>query len=97
MRGREEASGFVLGFGLEGLRDHVAAGFFHEDFHAAFRILQLLLAIARERDAFLEKLHRVIEREIRSLELLDDFLKPREAALEFRLFWLRRVSFLRGS
>ena len=56
-------------FGLKRLRHHFAAGFFHQDFYAAFGLVKLLLAIARKRNAFFKQLHRFIEREIRVLQL----------------------------
>src|SRR2546429_9046770 len=54
------ASRFRLALGIEGLGGQLTIGLLQEDFHAPFRLFQLLLALARECHAFFEQLHRVV-------------------------------------
>src|ERR1700728_3474880 len=58
-----------LGFRIEGFRGHLAAGFFKQNFHSAFGLFQMFLAVARELHAFLKQLHGFLERQIGALEL----------------------------
>src|SRR5437588_145120 len=84
-------SRFRLPFGIKRFRRQFAVGLFEKNFHAAFRLFELLLAFPRKRDAFLEKFHGVVQRKLRALQTTHDFLQPRERALEVRL--LRRFRF----
>src|ERR1700687_3661963 len=59
--GKTDASRFALPLGIERLGGELPIGFLQEDFHAAFRLFQLLLAFARKRNPFFEDLHRVVE------------------------------------
>src|SRR5205807_653367 len=86
-------SRFRLPFGIKRFRRQFAVGLFEKNFHAAFRLFELLLAFPRTRDAFLEKFHGVVQRKLRALQTTHDFLQPRERALEVRLLWRFR-SFL---
>src|ERR1700722_3888329 len=60
--------GIFLGFGIEGFRRHLAAGFLEQNFHFALGLFQIFLAITRELHAFLEQLHGFVERKIRAFE-----------------------------
>src|SRR5260370_4896277 len=80
------ASRFGLPLGIEWLGGQLAIGFLEEDFHSTFCFLQLLLALTGKRDAFLEQLHGVVQRELWAFQAADDFLKPCERALKIRLF-----------
>src|ERR1700674_901471 len=85
------ASRFGLPLGIERLGGKLAIGFLQEDFHSPFRLFQLLLTLAGERDAFFEQLHRVVQGELRALQAADDFLQAGKRALKigfFRWFWL---------
>src|ERR1700674_525088 len=59
--GKPDAPRFAPPLGIERLGGELPIGFLQEDFHAAFRLFQLLLAFARKRNAFFEELHRVVE------------------------------------
>src|ERR1700674_2657947 len=89
------ASRFTLTFGIKRFGGKLGVRFLEKDFHAAFRLLQLFLAFARERHTFLEKLHGVIQGKFRALQAADDLLQSRKGTLEirllgcFRLFWCR--------
>src|SRR6266850_5853036 len=60
------ASRFTLTFRIKRLRRKLAVGFLEEDFYAAFRLFQLLLAFSRECHTFLEELHGVIQGKLRA-------------------------------
>src|SRR5207237_3488780 len=62
----QSASRFGLLLGVERLGGKLAIGFLQKDFHASFRLFELLLALARKRDAFFEKLHRLVQRRLRA-------------------------------
>src|SRR5208282_1520571 len=85
------SSRFALAFRIEWLGSKFAVGFFQKNFHAAFRLFELLLAFAGQRHAFFEELHGVIKRKLRAFEAADNFLETREGALKVRLF--RRLGF----
>ena len=70
---------------LEWFWRQIAAGLLHQNFHSAFRLLELLLAIARKHHAFLEKFHGVVQRKICVLEFAHNFFQPRERLLELGL------------
>src|SRR6266849_10133119 len=88
----QSGSRFGLPLGIERLNGKFAIGFLEKDFHATFSFLELLLAFAREGNAFFEKLHGVVEGELRAFEASDDFLQASQRALKVRL--LRRFGFL---
>src|SRR6266852_7205225 len=79
------ASRFRLLLGVERLGSELAIGLLEENLDASFRLFQLLLAFARKRYALFEKLHGVIQRELRTLQAADDFFKAGKGALEIRL------------
>src|SRR6266446_8301408 len=89
------ASRFTFTFGIKRFGSKLAVSFFEKDFHAAFGLFQLFLAFARERHAFLEKFHGVIQGKLRALQAADDFLQSRQGTLKnrflrcFRLFGCR--------
>ena len=78
MLGGLQPSRFALGFGIERFGGEFAVGFFQKDFYAAFGFLELLLAFPGELDAFFEKLHGVVERELRAFEAPHDFLETNQ-------------------
>ena len=80
--GNGDRSRFGLAFGVEGFGGEFAVGFFEEDFYAAFRFFELLLAFAGEDDAFFEELHGFVERKLGTFEAADDFFEAREGALK---------------
>src|SRR6266851_3905707 len=80
------ASRFSLPLGIERLGGKLAIGFLQEDFHSPLRLFQLLLALARKRDALLKQFHCVVQRELRAFQAPDDFLKTGERALKIGLF-----------
>src|ERR1035437_4518947 len=77
-----------LGFGIEWLGSHLAADLLEQDFHFAFGLLQVFLAVSRELHAFFEQFHGFIERKVRALQLPHDFFQARRRVFEIR--------FLRG-
>ena len=83
--------GFFLGFGIKRFRRHFAAGLFEQNFHFAFGLLQVFLAIARKLHAFFEQLHGVVERKVRAFELANDFFQARQGTFKIRFF--RGVAF----
>src|SRR5205814_10718314 len=62
----QSASRLGLLLGIERLGRKLAIGFLQKDFHASLRLFELLLALARKRDAFFEKLHSVLQRKLRA-------------------------------
>src|SRR5882762_3501536 len=86
------ASRFTLTFRIKRLRRKLAVGFLEEDFYAAFRLFQLLLAFSRECHTFLEELHGVIQGKLRAFQTSNDFFEAGERTLEIRLLW--RFGFL---
>src|SRR2546421_7464267 len=62
----QSASRFGLPLGIERLGRKLAIGFLQKDFHAPLGLFELLLALPRKRDAFFEKLHRVVQRKLRA-------------------------------
>ena len=93
MRRRAE-SRFALAFGIERLGGELAIGFFQQDFDATFGLFKLLLAFAGKGHAFFEKLHGIVERELRAFEAADDLFEASEGALKVRL--LGRFGFFGG-
>ena len=57
----------------------------------SFGFFQLLLAFAGKRDAFLEKFHGFIQRELRAFEAADHFFETREGF--FKIGLLGRLRF----
>src|SRR5713101_6684758 len=88
----QSGSRFGLPFGVKRLGGKLAISFLEKDFHATFSFLELFLAFAREGNAFFEKLHGVVEGELRAFEAADDFLQASQRALKVRL--LRRFGCL---
>ena len=87
---RGDQSGFFLGFRVERFGNHLAPSLLEEDFHFAFSLLEVFLAVSRKLHAFLKQLHGVIERQICAVEFTHDFLEACEAKLKFGLFrWFR--------
>ena len=79
-------------FGLEWLGHEFSIGFLQQDFDAAFGFFELLLALARKLDAFLEKFHGFVERELRALQAPDDFFEAGERLLKIGLLGRFRFS-----
>lgn len=69
-------------FCLERFGGHFPVGFFQQDFHPAFRFFELLLAFARKLYSFFEESHRLIEREVGTLEPLHHFFEASEGFFE---------------
>src|SRR6266566_3811219 len=90
--GSRSASRFGLPFGIERLVGKLAIGFLQEDFHAALGFFQLLLALAGERDALFEQLHRLVQRELRAFQAADDLFQANKGTLKVGFF--RRFRFL---
>src|SRR5262249_209834 len=67
-------SRLALPLGIERLRNELAVSLLEKNLHAALGLFQLLLAFAREGDAFFKKLHRFIEGELGAFQAADDFL-----------------------
>jgi hypothetical protein len=82
---------FGLTLWIEWLRNQFSVCLFQEDLDFAFRFFKLLLAFARKFDAFLEKLHGVIERKLRRFQPAHDFFQTTERFLE--IGFLRRLGF----
>src|SRR6266481_1468884 len=80
------ASRFGLPLGIERLGGKLAIGFLQEDFHPSLRFFQLLLTLTGERNALLEQLHRVVQRELRALQAANDFLQAGKRALKIGFF-----------
>ena len=77
-------------FRLERLGHEFSVGFLQQDLDAAFGFFELLLALARKLDAFLEQLHGFVQRELRAFQAPDDFFETREGLLKIGLLrWLR--------
>src|SRR5207302_10326354 len=70
----QSASRFGLLLGVERLGRKLAIRFLQKDFHASLRLFELLLALARKRDALFDKLHCLVKRKLRDFYSLDDFL-----------------------
>src|SRR5712664_2691864 len=85
------ASRFGLPLGIERLGGKLAIGLLQEDFHSPLRLFELLLALVGERDALLEQLHRVVQRELRAFQAANDFLQAGKRALKIGFF--RRFGF----
>jgi hypothetical protein len=81
----DAASRFGLAFRVERLGGEFAVGFFQQDFDSALGLFELLLAFARKRNPFLEELHGIVERKLRTLQAADDFFQSSEGALKIRL------------
>ena len=87
------ASRVALSFGFKRFGRELSVRLLQKNFHAPFGFFQLLLAFARKSHALLEKLHCVVERELRAFQLANNFLQPRERAFKIRpfgLFWFFR-------
>src|SRR5713226_3242798 len=56
----QSSSRFGLPLGVKRLGGKFTIGFLEKDFHSAFSLFQLLLALAGECDALFEQLHRVV-------------------------------------
>src|SRR5690242_5224463 len=76
--GKQGASRFALSLRIEWFRSQLAIGLFQKDFDAAFGFFKLLLALAREGDAFFEELHGVIQRKLRAFEAANHFFEAGE-------------------
>jgi hypothetical protein len=74
-----------LFFRLERLGHQFPVRFLQQNLDAAFGFFELLLALARKLDAFLEKLHGFVERELRAFQAPDDFFEAREGLLKIGL------------
>src|ERR1700720_3920496 len=74
-------------FRLERLRGKFAIRLFQQNFHTAFRLFELLLAVARKFHTLFKELHRLIEREFYAFEPLHHFLEARERLLKLSLTW----------
>ena len=61
-------SRLVLFFGLERFGHQFSVGFLQQDLDAPFRFFELLLALAGELHAFLEKFHGFVQRELRAFQ-----------------------------
>src|SRR3974390_882037 len=59
-RARRRRLGIFLGFGIECLCRHFAAGLLEQNFHFAFGLFQVFLAVARELHAFFKQLHSFV-------------------------------------
>ena len=82
-------SRFALAFGIERLGGKLAIGLFKQNLDTALGLFELLLALAGKRYAFLEKLHGIIERELRAFKAADDLFEAGERALKIGLLgWL---------
>ena len=84
-------SRFVLFFGFEGFGGELAVRLLQQDFHPALGFFKLFLALARKLHSFFKKLHRLIQRELRALQLAHNFFQPRQRLFKIRL--LRGFSF----
>src|SRR5580704_7038424 len=69
---------FGLTLWIERLRDQFSVRLFQKDLDFAFRFFELFLAFARKFDAFLEKLHGVVERKLRRFQAAHDFFQATE-------------------
>jgi hypothetical protein len=87
-------SRFGLAFGIERFGGEFAVGFFQEDFDAPFGFFELLLAFAREGDAFFEEFHGVVKGKLWAFETTDDLLEASKGALKIGLF--RRLGLFGG-
>jgi hypothetical protein len=84
---KRHASGSRVGlaFGVKGFGGEFAVGFLEENFYAAFRLFELLLAFAGEGHAFFEEFHGIVERQLGAFETADDLFETSERALKVRL------------
>src|SRR6266403_3646724 len=85
--------GLFLGFWIERFCYHLSARLLEQNFHFAFGLFQVFLAITRKLHAFLEQFHSFIQREVRTLQLSDYFFQARQRMLEIGL--LRGLGFFR--
>src|SRR5260370_13154595 len=85
------ASRFRLPLGIERFSSQLAIGFLQENLYSPLGLFQLLLAFARECDAFFEELHRVVQRKLWTFQAAYDFLKPSQRAFKVGLLWWLRV------
>src|SRR5258706_14014836 len=69
--GGGSSSRFTLPLGIEGLGRQPAIRFLQEDFDSTLRFLQLLLALAGNRDALFEQLHRIVQGELWTFQAAD--------------------------
>src|SRR5258708_5158036 len=77
---------FTLPLRIEGVGHQPALPLLQEDFDSPLGFLQLLLALAGERYALFEQLHRIVQGELRTFQAADDFLEAGERALKIGLF-----------
>src|SRR5450432_1110210 len=84
--GRRCVSGLILAFGFKRLGRQFAVGFVQQNLDFAFRFFELLLALAGKLHALFEKLHGVVERQLRALQTSNDFFESRERTFEVRFF-----------
>src|SRR3984893_6486129 len=66
-------SRFVLGFGFKRLGRQFPIGLLQENFNTPFGFFQLVLTLAGKSNAFFKKLHRLVERELWTLEAANHF------------------------
>src|SRR5579871_958504 len=94
--GQENGGGALrfVAFGVERLCREFAISLFQQDLDFALSFFELFLAFARKSHAFFKKLHRFVQRELRTLEFADDFFQTCERTFKFRLFL--RFRFLRS-
>src|SRR6266850_589035 len=91
IRDSAAASRFTLTFGIKRFSGKLAVSFLEQNFYAAFRLFQLLLAFSRESHTFLEKFHGVIQGKLRALQATDDFLQARQGTLKIRFLGCFRL------
>src|SRR5579872_673961 len=73
-------------FGVERLRDRFPFRVSEDQFDFLFHLFQLLIAEARQADALLEKLQRLVERHLLALQAPDDLLQFLKCFFEFVRF-----------
>src|ERR1700682_3003358 len=93
-RGGPGDSRFALFFRVKRLSGKFAVSLPQQNFDASLGFFQLLLTLARKRNAFFEQLHGVVERELWTFQSPHHFFEARERALKIRL--LRWFGFLGG-
>src|SRR4029077_5163726 len=67
---------FGLFFGLERFGEELSVGFLQQNLDAAFRLFELLLALAGKLNTFLEQFHGVVQSELRAFQASHDFFEP---------------------
>src|SRR5580704_16744248 len=82
-------SQFRLTLGIEWLSAQLPVGLLQQNFDLTFRFLELFLTFTRKFNAFLKKLHRVVQRKLRRFQPANYFFQPPERFLKIGL--LRRL------